>query len=183
MNSFCRVLGLVCFATGAAATARADDVQVVTPKPHFHGTSIEQYYRATKLDLDIEGGGGFFWGNRTSGIGFGRVRSGVMFTGYPLTISVGATFEINNVSMATYGAQIELLHIPSGLWAQLGPTVDGRGNFGGIASVGWSVIGIEAQFRGFDEVRPSAFQGGYGFAFVGKLRLPLGFILYALSRK
>jgi len=162
----------------AAAPARADD----TPQPKYHG-SIGNYYKATTLDLNLEGGGGYFWGNRSSGIGFGRVRSGVMFAGWPLTISVGATFEVNNVSMATYGAQLEFLHVASGFWAQLGPMLDARGNFGGLVSVGWSVFGIEAQVRGYDEVRPSAFQGDYGFALVGKLRIPVGYILYVLSRK
>ncbi len=161
-----------------AASARADD----TPQPKYRG-SIAGYYRATMLDLNVEGGGGFFWGNRTTGIGFGRVRSGVMFAGLPVTMSIGVTFEVNNVSMATYGAQIELLHMESGLWGQLGPTVDAHGNFGGLLSVGWSLFGIEAQVRGYDEVRPASFQGDYGFALLGKIRIPVGFILYVLSRK
>lgn len=162
----------------AAFPARADDKSQVI----YHG-SIAGWYKATMLDLDLEGGGGFFWGNRTSGIGFGRVRSGIMFVKLPIAVAIGATFEVNNVSMATYGAQLELLHLETGVWGQLGPTVDGHGNFGGLLSVGWSLFGIEAQVRGYDEVRPSAFQGGYGFALVGKLRIPVGYILYVLSRK
>jgi len=169
----------------ASGTARAHDTttnDTRAPRVRYSGP-LSGYYRATMLDLNFEGGGGAFWGNRDSGVGFGRVRAGVMFAGWPVTTSFGATFEINNLSMATYGVQFELTHVASGGWFQLGALVDGRGNFGGLASVGFSIFGIEAQVRGYDEVRPSAFDGNYGFALLGKVRIPLGYILYALSRK
>jgi hypothetical protein len=164
------------FVALATRPARADETRIVRSR------SVEDHYRTTTLDLNLEGGAGYFWGNQSSAIGFGRVRTGVLFTGYPYCMSIGATFEVNNLSMATIGAQVELLHIPWGLWAQLGALADGRANFGGLLSIGWSIFGVEAQIRGYDEVRPASFNGGYGFAFFGKIRIPLGFIFYALSR-
>lgn len=176
MTAQARILALAVFA--AAATAHADDVV----HTRYRG-SLGGYYRATTLDLNLEGGAGYFWGHQSSGIGFGRVRTGIMFVGWPVALSIGATFEVNNVSMATYGAQVELTHFEWGFWAQLGALVDGRGNFGGLLSAGWSIFGVEAQVRGYDEVRPAAFDGNYGFALLGKIRIPLGYVFYALSRK
>ncbi len=170
-----------------ASSALADEAQVVAqaqPTPHarYSGT-LAGYYRATTLDLNLEGGGGYFWGNQSSAIGFGRLRTGVMFAGWPVTTCFGVTFEINNLSAATIGLQAELIHVASGLWAQIGATIDGRANAGAALAVGYALFGIEAQVRGYDEVRPQTFDGNYGFALLGKLRIPLGYIFYALSRK
>lgn len=170
----------------APVAAFADDGHAAPPAApaSTRRFSLADYYRATRLDLDVSLGGGFFWGGPGRGVGFARVRTGVMFASWPLFVSVGATYELNNLSAATYGLQVELMQIDTGLWAQAGPMVDGHGQLGGMLSVGWSLFGVEAQYRGYDEVifdRTS--HDGYGFALLGKIRIPLGFILYARSRR
>ena len=166
------------------ASAPASDGDAGPSK--FRG-SIDEYYKYTGIDLDVSGGGGYFWGQNGfgAGVGFGRVRAGIMAVRWPFMYAVGATYEINNLSPAAWGVQAEILHIGAGIWAQLGGSVDYKGEFGGMASVGWSMLGIEAQVRGYKDVLPFAQPNdpGYGFALVGKVRIPVGFILYVLTRK
>ncbi len=170
----------------APVAASADDGHDASPAapPSTRRFSLADYYHATGLDLDVSLGGGFFWGGPGRGVAFARVRTGVLFASWPLFVSVGATYELNNLSAATYGLQAEVMLIESGLWAQAGPMVDGHGQFGGMLSVGWSLFGVEAQYRGYDEVIfDRASHDGYGFALLGKIRIPLGFVLYARSRR
>jgi hypothetical protein len=153
------------------------------PKPRYTG-SMDDYYKANTLDLDISGGGGYFTGGPGRGVGFARVRAGILFARWPISTSIGTTFEVNNLSAATYGLQLEFLHIGMGVWLQLGAMMDGRAQFGGLASLGWSFLGVEAQVRGYDQPLPDRqANDGYGFAILGKVRIPLGFILYAMTRK
>lgn len=155
--------------------------------PTKYRGSIDAYYKYTGLDLDISGGGGYHWGtnDQKAGIAFGRVRGGIMHVSWPFMYAVGATYEINNMSPAAWGAQAEILHIGAGIWAQVGASVDYKAQFAGIASVGWSMLGIEAQIRGYKDALPFTQPNdfGYGFTLVGKIRIPVGFILYVLSRK
>ncbi len=161
----------------ASADSFAEDKGVRYANPN-------DFYRATRFDLDISIGGGYFFGGPGRGVAFTRVRSGIMFAGWPLILSLGVTGELNNLSAATYGLQAELLHIETGLWAQVGPSVDGHGQFGGMVSVGWSIFGVEAQFRGYDDVIfDRGTHDGYAFALMGKIRIPIGFVSYIRSRR
>ena len=47
----------------------------------------------------------------------------------------------------------------------------------GMASLGWSLFGVEAQLRTFQDVLPmqTPNNDGLGFVFVGKVRIPIGF--------
>lgn len=84
----------------------------------------------------------------------------------------------------SFGVQGELVHISSGMWIEFGGLVDDKAQFGAMASIGWSIFGIEAQVRGYKEVLADpTTNDGYGFSLVGKIRVPLGFIFYVLSRK
>ncbi len=145
---------------------------------------IDAYYKHTGLDLDVSGGGGYFWGGPGRGVGFVRVRAGLLAARWPFIYSIGGTYEANNLSPATFGLQAEITHIGAGIWLQLGGMVDWKAQLGGMASVGWSIFGIEAQIRGYENVLPDPMsKDGYGFQLVGKVRIPIGFILYVLSRK
>jgi hypothetical protein len=173
---------------GAAAAPAADAGAAAAPegKGKFRG-DMAAYYRYVGLDLDVSGGGGYFWGERknTSGVGFVKVRGGIMYASWPYIYSIGATFESNNLSPAAWGIQAEVTHIGAGVWLQLGGMVDWKARFAGTASVGWSIFGIEAQLRGYKDPLPDAapLDFGYGVAILGKVRIPIGVILYVLSRK
>lgn len=137
------------------------------------GSADEKYARNT-IDLNLEGGVGRYFGDPKATYGFGRARAGVMFARWPVFAMIGATYEYNGLSPATFGVQGELLQLSSGFWGQLGAMVDVHGKPGGMASLGFSVIGVEAQYRGYEDKE-------YGFAVLGKIRVPVGVLLYALD--
>jgi hypothetical protein len=175
------ILAGVIGALACPSPAAADDLAAAPAKRPF---SLADYYRATTLDFDVQLGGGYFFGGPGRGVGFVRARAGVLFASWPIFFSLGTTYELNNLSAATYGLQAEVMFIDSGFWAQAGPMVDGHGQFGGMLSVGWSLFGVEAQYRGYDDVLfDRGTHDGYGFALLGKVRIPIGFLLYAHGRR
>lgn len=143
------------------------------PPPSL-GNSADEKYTRDAIDLNLEGGAGRQFGDDPKTVGFGRARVGVMFARWPLFKMIGATYEYNNLSPATFGLQAELLHLSAGVWAQVGGMVDIHAKAGVMGSLGFSVIGVEAQYRGYEDI-------GYGFAVLGKLRIPVGVFLYAFD--
>jgi hypothetical protein len=149
--------------------------KVVDPNaPVLTPQSADEKYSRNTIDLNFEGGIGRHLGDSPTTIGFGRARAGVMFARWPVFTMIGATYEYNNLSPASFGLQGELLHLSGGFWGQAGGSVDIHGKVGVMAALGFSVIGAEVQYRGYEDV-------GYGVALIGKLRLPLGVILYAFD--
>lgn len=142
--------------------------------PKISSASADEKYTRNTIDLNLEGGVGRFFGDPKATYGFGRARAGVMFARWPVFTMIGATYEYNGLSPATFGVQGELLQLSAGIWGQLGATVDVHGKPGGMAALGFSVIGVEAQYRGYEDKE-------YGFAVLGKLRVPVGVLLYALD--
>ena len=174
---------------GAAPVAVADAGADAAPEPQgqskYRG-DINSYYRYFGLDLDVSGGGGYHWGERGIGrpVGFGKIRGGLMYATWPFVYSIGATFESNNLSPAAWGLQAEVTHIGAGIWLQVGGMIDWKAQGAFTAALGWSVFGIEAQLRGYQDALPEPTQYfGYGISILGKVRVPIGFILYVLSRK
>ena len=142
--------------------------------PKISSASADEKYTRNTIDLNLEGGVGRFFGDPKATYGFGRARAGVMFARWPVFTMIGATYEYNGLSPATFGVQGELLQLSAGIWGQLGATVDVHGKPGGMVALGFSVIGVEAQYRGYEDKE-------YGFAVLGKLRVPVGVLLYALD--
>lgn len=142
--------------------------------PKVSSASADEKYTRNTIDLNLEGGGGRFFGDPKATYGFGRARAGVMFARWPLFSMVGATYEYNGLSPATFGVQGELLHLSAGIWGQLGGMIDVHGKPGGMVALGFSVLGVEAQYRGYEDK-------DYGAALIAKIRIPLGVLLYALD--
>ncbi len=67
------------------------------------------------------------------------------------------------------------MHLSSGFWAQVGGLLDIRPRPGFMASVGWSLFGVELQQRN-DE------QFGAVTSFYGKIRIPVRIIVKALDK-
>ncbi len=142
--------------------------------PKISSMSADEKYTRNTIDLNLEGGVGRFFGDPKATYGFGRARAGVMFARWPVFTMIGATYEYNGLSPATFGVQGELLHLSAGIWAQVGGMLDVHGKPGGMVSLGFSVIGVEAQYRGYEDK-------DYGAAVIGKIRIPVGVLLYALD--
>jgi len=138
------------------------------------------------LDLNFEGGMG--WLAEPDKItGFGRGRVGLLVAlerlrtpmRSPLFVAVGATYELSDRSLATVGLQTEIIHQSTGFWFQAGPLVDlTRPEPGLMASVGWSLLGVEVQRRLFDDLRtPEGKLTSTGI--YGKIRVPISIIMRA----
>lgn len=177
------VLGLsvVC----APAAARADVPSPERPpgkeRPRRLGHS---FGAATRLDVNVEGGLGSLRDH--AGLsGFGRVRVGVLRivesaidpNASPLFFTVGATYDASPLSLATLGVQTELTHVASGLWGQFGALVDvTKPEPGFMASLGWNVVGIEAQRRRYSQDSGLTTND---WAVFGKLRIPVSLLFGA----
>ena len=146
------------------------------PKPIAQ--SADEKYSRNTLDLNFEGGIGRHFGDPAKTFGFGRARAGVMFARWPVFTMIGATYEYNTLSPATFGVQGELLQLSGGVWGQLGAMLDTHGKPGAMLSLGISIIGVEAQYRVYEDNDKRSIDG---VAVLGKLRLPLGVILYAFD--
>jgi hypothetical protein len=149
-------------------------VPAASNTPTISGQSADEKYTRNTIDLNLEGGGGRHFGDPFTTLGFGRARVGVMFARWPVFTMIGATYEFNNLSPATFGLQGELLQLSGGVWGQLGGSVDVHGKAGVMESLGFSVVGVEAQYRGYED-------SGYGLTLLGKVRIPIGVILYAFD--
>jgi hypothetical protein len=159
----------------AATAAPIGPAPPVDPNaPKISSNSADEKYTRNTIDLNLEGGVGRFFGDPAATYGFGRARAGLMFARWPVFTMVGATYEYNGLSPATFGLQGELLHLSAGVWGQLGGMVDIHAKPGAMAAFGFSIIGVEAQYRGYEDK-------DYGFAVIGKIRVPLGVLLYALD--
>jgi hypothetical protein len=156
------------------STAPAEAPPAPTPAPHRAPASavgmagpLEQGWW---WDLDLEGAAARWLQPGRTYLGMGRARVGVMYMAEPWYYSLGATYELNSLTPAAFGAQVEAMHLWSGFWIQLGGGVDveGQGTFN--ASVGFSLFGFESE----------TWSGGSlptRTALLLKLRLPVSWIL------
>ena len=105
--------------------------------------------RYVTWDLNVEGAGGRVFTEPAQWTGFGRVRAGVLWVRDPDFFTLGVNYEVSGLSSAIVGAQGEWMNLEMGTWGQVGPLFDvahgGRPGF--MASLGWSIVGIEYQGR------------------------------------
>jgi hypothetical protein len=134
------------------------------------------YQRANTWDLNIDGAFGRFFGDDAKWTGFVRARAGILFVREPLYNAIGLTYEYSSLSNATFGIQAEILHLDSGFWGQVGGLLDVSGRLGIMAAVGFSLVGIEAQYRSYDGL-------GDGIAIYAKLRAPIGVLAYVFGTR
>jgi hypothetical protein len=91
----------------------------------------------------------------------------------PVFLSLGATYELSNLSAATIGVQGEWMNLEVGVWGQAGPIFDVAhgGRPGVMAALGWSIFGVEVQGRDMQDA-------GFVGAIYAKLRIPIGIIAF-----
>jgi hypothetical protein len=157
----------------ARAQAPAQPAQVV-PAP------ADQPRTRLTWDLNLDGALGHAFEGEGHLSGFGRIRGGLLFINEqdlaaPLLLSAGLTYEASDLSLATIGAQGEVLSLGMGGWLQLGAMFDAvRVRPAFMAALGFSLVGAEVQLRG-DE------QEGTFWAVYGKLRIPVRVIVMAFE--
>jgi hypothetical protein len=141
------------------------------------GQSVEDFMeRDFTWDANIEGGLGVgLRDGPAQFLGMARIRLGAMLVSAPNFFMLGATYEWQNKSFATFGLQFEYIHLISGLWFQIAPLLDVQHVRPGVsASVGWSLFGAEIQQRAYEGLGPTT-------ALFGKIRVPVGFLVWALT--
>jgi hypothetical protein len=166
-------------AAPAPATATAD-AGAPAPSPGLGegATELARFRYANTWDLNLEGGGGYVFGSTDKGTGLVRARPGVLLVRNDSFYQLGATAEyLWMLKRPAFGLQAEYLHLQLGTWIQIGGSIDTKGRPGGMAAVGLSIFGIEAQVREFDASPDPA------FVLLGKIRLPLGILVYGLQTK
>jgi len=133
--------------------------------------------RATTWDMNIDLGYGRVFSDPGHWSTFGRVRAGVLHVHDTIYLALGATYDLSSLSPATFGVQGEFLHLESGFWLQLGGFIGTPGaRPGGMAAVGFSLLGIEAQARSYDDL------GSVGAVYL-KVRIPIGVLVYGLTHR
>jgi hypothetical protein len=130
------------------------------------------YEREVTWDLNLEGGWGRAFGDASRPVGFGRVRGGVLWVHEPWYTSVGLFYDLSSFTPATFGIQTEQMQLTSGLWVQAGAGVDVQPRPMVMAGLGWSIFGVEIQYRDFGSVRDV----NTGAAVYGTLRVPVSII-------
>jgi hypothetical protein len=79
-----------------------------------------------------------------------RMRGGLMIMRGSYFWQLGATAELSTFEWdkrSCFGAQVELLHFTSGFWWQVGGFADIEAYGGMTAAMGWTLLGLETQFR------------------------------------
>ncbi len=163
----------------APGTSASVPSPVLPPVVPSTGGMTGLYERSTSWDLNIDGAFGRYFGETDKWTGFVRARAGVLIVREPLFSALGFTYEWSPQSNATLGLQAEILHLELGVWGQLGALLDvGSGPVrpGLMGAVGWSLFGVEAQYRTYNN------DGlGSGIAVYGKIRIPVSILTRVFS--
>ena len=147
----------------------------VAPEPVIKRGPV--YTKANTWDVNVDGAFGRYFGDEADKwTGFVRARAGILFVREPLYNAIGFTYEYSSLANATFGIQAEVLHLDSGFWGQLGGLLDTHGNPGVMAAFGFSVLGVEAQYRSYPGL-------GDGVAVYVKVRAPVGVLAYLLGQR
>ena len=162
--------------TDTVASPSASIAPSLNSRPLGVAPFPEMFPRATTWDMNIDLGYGLLFTDDKPKNPFARLRGGVMFVRDSVFTSLGLTYEVSRLQTVTFGVQGETLHLESGGWLQLGLLVDRGARFGGMGALGWSLFGVEAQYRGFPDIDP-------GFALYAKLRIPIGIMAYAARKR
>ncbi len=161
------------------ASTRADEAPGAPAAPAAEGPTPRpaSLRYANRLNLDLELGYGDTFDDARKGNGLVRGRVGALFVRDDSFWQIGATTEYSSVSRTAFGVQAEYLHLQMGGWLQVGGMLDLKGRPGLMAAMGLSLFGVEAQYRKLEGLEDPA------LAVLGKIRIPLGIIWYALETR
>ncbi len=160
--------------SSAGSSERPPIAKLPNPASSYRGIPRD---RGIGWDLNIEGAYGSLLGEvdrDSKGTGFGRIRAGVLFANEPFYYAIGPTFETSNLAGATFGLQGEVVNIGSGLYLQAGGLVDSHAKLGALGAIGWSLFGVEYQYRSYEDL-------GSVSAVYAKIRIPISMIYRAVK--
>ena len=125
----------------------------------------------TLFDLDLNVGYGRPLTDPVLWLPKSRLRVGALFARDPRLFMVGGTVAWTQDQPVALGMELEALHLETGLWGQLGGSMDLSAHPGVSLAVGWSLLGAEWQLRSWDD-------RGVASALFFNVRLPVGVILW-----
>lgn len=170
---------------GVAAPVEEVDDQSTPPPPPKKKVVLGQtpikwppdLVRFTTWELSFEGGPGLSWNPGLTVRGLVRARVGVLRVDNDWHYSGGVIAEWRNPNVVAVGMQGEVMNLEKGFWGQGGFVMDVTPEVrpGLIASVGYSLLGVELQ------ARPTVVSSPAEIALYLKLRLPLRHFLLALG--
>lgn len=134
----------------------------------------DSWRRGVWWNADFEAGGGLQWEGDQDYLWYVGGRVGITLIDEPWFINIGGVVEWPGPDEVAFGAEAELMHSLSGYWGQIGVVADLDAHIGLTASVGWSLVGIEARFNELETGEPT-----YGL--VAKLRIPISLIVLAVT--
>jgi hypothetical protein len=143
--------------------------------------------RDVTWDVHLAAGGGLPVGGDLHGNNFlARGRVGVLLVYEPFFVGIGPTLEIGGLAQrkGAYGAQLDVVHIWSGVTAQLGVSrIPEFESYMSNISLGFSLLSVEWQHGFFPEdTTDSELDWPSRDALFLKLRIPIGILAYALSQ-
>jgi hypothetical protein len=142
------------------------------------GIGIPMLRYANTWDVNLEGGVGSVFRDADRLAWLARARVGGLFVRDNNFWQVGATAEwVSALGRPAFGVQGEYLHLELGTWFQLGGSIDTKGKPGGMIAGGLSIVGVEAQYREFENDTEGH------VALLAKLRIPIGVLAYGLRSK
>jgi len=166
-------------ATPPPAPADAPPAKIVIPpdpNAQLAAVRIPRLRYANTWDLNLEAGVGSVFRDHDRLAVLGRGRAGMLFVRDNHFWQLGVTAEyLTKVERPAFGLQAEYLNLENGLWAQLGVNMDTKTRPGGMAALGFSIVGVEVQVREFEG------DGSVHAALLGKIRIPIGIIAYAFG--
>jgi hypothetical protein len=164
--------------TPGAVASNADASTTARPAEAHPRRTGRVSESTTTWDLNLEGGLGHAFDSTGTFAGWGRIRGGLLWVdesdvAAPMFYSLGVFTDFSSFDAhVSYGLQAELLSLRTGWWVQGGAAFDVAPNPVLVGSLGWSVVGIEAQGRWDESSEPF-------LAVFGKLRIPIGVLAFA----
>ena len=143
------------------------DERSVVPSP------MGPLWHQNTWDAMVELGGGV--DNENKGRFFGRARGGFLWVREPFFTSLGLTLEVGPFSPISAGVQAEAAHLSTGLWGNLGASVDLEASPAVSVGLGWSIFGAEARYHGLGDEEAT-------WTLFGKLRIPIRHLVFAFFR-
>lgn len=107
---------------------------------------------------------------------FMRKRLGLIYYVEPWFFSIGGIFEWHSIPSLAGGVEIEFDHLYKGFWGQSGVSFGAKDKKVVHFGAGVSIFGAELQYKLDGE-------GEKNYAFLGKIKIPLGILFMGLAIK
>jgi hypothetical protein len=132
----------------------------------------EPLRKGISWDIQLEVGYGFHTWRKVDQLFYGNLRAGVLLVREPIYAAAGAIFTLGGITSMGGGAQVELTHLWSGFWGQVGLECGERSRWVFSLATGWSVIGLEWQ-QGLNVENATGL-------FI-KMRIPIGIAVFGFT--